>query len=188
MKLRFSAVLFCLFVHCAVEAQNYYSYADIIQGDKPESKWMLGAYGFLLPRADFLVFEVAAEAAYQFSEGVHIGGSMSLMHIGRQYTFQGQQLSQTSISWGPRGFIRKRLYKSLHLRLEYEQMNVEYLEPVPNAEFERVWQAGLNTGLELLTKGLLGDYAYFGLYWNWLHEEGRSPWPLPFSSRIGIYF
>jgi len=170
-----------------VQAQDYYSYADVIQGDKPDSKWMLGGYGSLGFTSGFLFLELAPEAAYKVTEGFHAGGGLSYIFLGREVTYQGQQLRNTSTAWGGRAFLRGRIYKRWHIRVEYEQMNTEYLEPVPNAEFERIWQGGLNTGLEILTEQLLGDYTFLGFYYNLLYVEDKSPHVSPFTARFGVY-
>lgn len=186
--MKYTLALLTLLLSSLLQAQEFYDYKDIIQGDEPERKILYGAYGSLGAGSDALFLELGPELFYKPIQPIHLGLGASLLYLGREITVTGQSYRTESLSWGGRAFTRFKVYKPVHIRIEYEQMNVEYLEPVPGAEFTRIWKEGLHLGIEFFKDEFIGESSFFGFYYNVLFEDDISPQFSAISFRGGVYF
>lgn len=113
--------------------------------------------------------------------------------VGATYQYFNNRFYNNAQShvYGGRIFNRYNVLPKIFLHAEYEALNVEVANPVPNTSeviFTRDWVPGLFAGAGYFTPfGERGGMNFMLLY-NFTYDNRRSPYNEPYVLRVGFVF
>ncbi|MEX0884775.1 MAG: hypothetical protein WDZ72_15010 [Cyclobacteriaceae bacterium] len=113
--------------------------------------------------------------------------------LGATYQYFNNRFYRNAAShiYGGRLFNRYNIFPRIFLHAEYEALNVEVANPIPNTNdviFTRDWVPGLFAGAGYFTPfGSRGGMNFMLLY-NFTYDNRRSPYNEPYVLRVGFVF
>lgn len=129
---------------------------------------------------------------YKLTDKFSIGGGLVCQYLRTQLIMIDpfemtiiKQSAQTFI-YGSRAFARLSLFKKVFAQADAEMLSVQF--PTTDGSKYRIWAPGLRAGAGYTIN--LWDRAAINLIasYNFLFQEGRSPYGGPVDVRVGIQF
>jgi hypothetical protein len=174
-----------LFFFCKVQSAE--AQRQIYPEDNPPLKERMYFGGNLSLQFGWLTFvDVSPLAGVMITEKYSAG-------VGATYQYFNNRFYQNAQShvYGGRIFNRYNIMPRIFLHGEYEALNVEVANPVPNSSeviFTRDWVPGLFMGAGYFTPfGERGGMNFMLLY-NFTYDNRRSPYNEPYVIRVGFVF
>lgn len=180
------AILMILFLSLVVLDQAY-AQREVYLEDNPPLKERMYFGGNLSLQFGTLTFiDVSPLAGVMITEKYSAG-------VGATYQYFNNRFYQNAAAhvYGGRIFNRYNVLPRIFAHAEYEALNVEVANEVPNSSeviFTRDWVPGLFVGAGYFTPfGNRGGMNFMLLY-NLTYDNRRSPYNEPYVIRVGFVF
>ncbi len=177
-------LIFAFLYFCSI--QDAEAQRQIYPEDNPPLKERMYYGGNLSLQFGWLTFvEVSPLAGVMITERYSAGVGATYQYLNDRVWRYDQHI------YGGRIFNRFNVLPKIFLHGEYEALNLEVANPIPNTDdviFTRDWVPGLFVGAGYFTPfGERGGMNFMLLY-NVIHDNRRSPYNEPYVLRVGFVF